>query len=689
MLHSTSERVQKLEIVLKGSIRAYNENGGMVLKTGAIIGAAEKPEERYTFDYVADTDASVYSYDYSNMEDVVKVIKLNLKIAPVLASSSVRTAVDCYSWYEKMRMECEDFYNGVKRDLEDYKSLMIEMGREPEEYPEIENLMEPREAEGLEEWRLAYLNALIENDTSIRKNFYGLNISICTGIILDNNDFMKVVYSEIIRMGRYKEYLEEITASFRMDYKYTKAQMKTENDEDGDTREIKDALHIILGYSGISTTTSQVFEQLMADYSAAPDKTDTSDEMRKLRKEISRIFYDIYLAVFLKTLEDRNPPLEIKMFLLFGFMDENLAGKENTAILANFAKNWRADPGGHVVTIRDWLLLIYDMRVNPSKNEFDCDYLEYLREQVTGGYITREDEAQLKNDRMKRLRFEVENFFTMGNRLTFGRVTTFIPVFTDEAVLRPLRTSLITPEKVKTSINAIRDIDFSLFYRDSMTSFEELEINQFMESKEVLPYVILMPNMGSRTSMWQEIDGKRRDTPARMMMSILFTEDLDEAMTRLCGEFRWEMCRRVQGVHWNDVTDPSLTSEYCDYLQFYRKNHDISPESREKIKLALQKSRNNYRTVFVSDYMIYIRNEAAGSARLNRVARGIVFRYCPFRREKREELRANPLYGDLVEKYNIKLSGKIRLIQVMMQKITKMEEEVPDTIKRQLDYIRS
>ena len=52
-------------------------------------------------------------------------------------------------------------------------------------------------------------------------------------------------------------------------------------------------------------------------------------------------------------------------------------------------------------------------------------------------------------------------------------------------------------------------------------------------------------------------------------------------------------------------------------------------------------------------------------------------------------MKANPLYSDLIEKYNIKLSGKIRLIQVMIQKINKMEEDVPDKIKNQLDYLRT
>lgn len=689
VLHSSSESVKEIEIVLKGAIRASNSYGGMILKTGCLIGGAEKAEDTYSFTYEAETDATVYSYDYSSIDDIVRVIKLNQKIAPVLASSSAKAAIDAYSWYEKIRADCINSYKGVKRDLEDYRGLKTELGEKPEEYPEIESLMEPSEADGLEEWRLDYLGSLVENDAGIRKSFYSLNIGICTGVILHNSDFMKTIFGEIIRISRYKEYLNEVTSAFKMDYKYAMAQLQNNEDGEEGVHEIKDALPLILGYSEAPASTAQAFTELIEEYIKAPDKTETTDEMRKLRKEISRIFYDVYYAIFMKTLEDKNPPLEVKMFLLFGFMDERLAGEENTNILAGFARNWRGDPTGHVVTIRDWLRYVYEMKVNPSKNEFDSDYIEFLREQVQGGYITREQEASFRNDRNKRLRFEIENFFTMGNRLTFGRVTTFIPVFTDDAVVRPLRTALITPEKIKSSLDAIREIDFSLFYRDAVTAFEKLEINQFVESREVLPFVILMPNMGSRTSMWQEIDGKRRDTPARMMMSILFTEDLDEAMVRLCGEFRWEMCRRVQGVHWNDVTDPSLTSEYCDYLQFYKKNHDISPENREKIKLSLQKSRNNYRNVFVSDYIIYIRNEAAGSARLNKVARGIVFRYCPFRAAKREAMKANPLYADLIEKFNIKLAGKVHLIQVMMQKIKKMEEEVPEVITKQLKYLQS
>ena len=46
-------------------------------------------------------------------------------------------------------------------------------------------------------------------------------------------------------------------------------------------------------------------------------------------------------------------------------------------------------------------------------------------------------------------------------------------------------------------------------------------------------------------------------------------------------------------------------------------------------------------------------------------------------------------YADLIEKYGIKQKGKIHLIQVMMQKIKKMEASVPETITRQLEYLKT
>ena len=89
-------------------------------------------------------------------------------------------------------------------------------------------------------------------------------------------------------------------------------------------------------------------------------------------------------------------------------------------------------------------------------------------------------------------------------------------------------------------------------------------------------------------------------------------------MIQLCGRFRWELCRTMQGTSWNNIQIKSLTSEYSDYIQFYRKNRDLSEDKKEKLKMQIQKCRNNTREVFVTDlslihiYVGYVKLEKRG-----------------------------------------------------------------------------
>ena len=122
--------------------------------------------------------------------------------------------------------------------------------------------------------------------------------------------------------------------------------------------------------------------------------------------------------------------------------------------------------------------------------------------------------------------------------------------------------------------------------------------------------MILMPNAGTRTLMWQETSGAKIDTPARFMFPIFSAVDLDDQMVECIGRYRWEICRRVQGVYWNDIREKSLTAEYCDFIQYYRKNSDLSADAKEKIKTALSRARNSYREVFVKDYQAWMKYES-------------------------------------------------------------------------------
>lgn len=113
----------------------------------------------------------------------------------------------------------------------------------------------------------------------------------------------------------------------------------------------------------------------------------------------------------------------------------------------------------------------------------------------------------------------------------------------------------------------------------------------------VIPVLFCFPNVGTRAALWQEIEGKKRDSKARMIMPIFLAEN-DMTFTALCGEYRWEITKTEQGVHWNDLKDLSLTSEYNDYIQFYKKNREFNTEQREKIKKQIQKAGSNLEELF-------------------------------------------------------------------------------------------
>ena len=322
----------------------------------------------------------------------------------------------------------------------------------------------------------------------------------------------------------------------------------------------------------------------------------------------------------------------------------------------------------------------------PSKNEFDLDYVGYLREQKRMGEITAAQEKAFLDDNWNKTVYEMDNMFKSTNRATYGKFATFQPALCEEDLINSPTSMLITVDRLNDALDYLRSVDYSLFYHEIVFSDPDHGITKETLQKEILPYIILMPNAGSRSMMWQETAGSRRDTPARFIMPILTVVEPREMMTELCGRYRWEMCRKIQGMRWNDVTERSLTSEYCDYMQFYRKNHDLSAETKEKIKNALVKAKNNYREVFVKDYQCWIKYEAKGSCRLNKVAREIVFTYCPFSKDIRKVLEGNPMYQNLFEKYEIFKQRKLRHVTNFYDKYQKSGGTITQEMQDNLDF---
>lgn len=694
LLHSTNERVKEIEIVLKGSVTASNSSMSVKLPYGSIIGLFEEPDSIYRFDYETEEETTIFSYSYNKTDDLASIIKLNPQLAQILTEGAINCVKQVYNANKQIFEDILAYYNEVVLDnakLREYCDAAAEVYT-PDEY--IEKLSEP-EAPDLHNWEAEFF-------TKITKEMFAPGPAFCAGIILYAGKYVSYLVDKAEEISESRIRLNQDTAAFKMRVNELKRKASAiEKDEEDATAkyasegegssniEIKDAFNVITAYAGVDPDFSAAFKKRLDDFSKLADKTDQSDEVRRLRRQLAEDFYRLYEAAFLKSMDAPAPPLEVKMFFLFGFLDEKLAGENFTSQLAALAETYRSDPEGKVLTIYEWITLVFRKEVEPSKNEFDMEYPAYLKNLYDSGEIKQKDIPVYLASNEERAKFEIHNFFSLTDRITYGRISSFVPFFYAEDHIKEPKESIMRFQDVRGYIDEIRELDYSCFCRDILFSDPKIGVNREFISTEILPYIILMPNSGNRGALWQEISGPKRDTPARMAVPMFSSANNKLMFTKLAGEFRWEMCRREQGVHWNDVTVPSLTSEFSDYMQFYRKNRDISPEMREKIKAQLQSARNSAKGVFVSDYILYIEYESRGSLRLNKVSRGIIFRYCPFPKEKREALAVSaPAFKDLVEKYNIKIAQKHHLMDILIQKITKAGYEVPKEISFQNGFIR-
>ena len=324
--------------------------------------------------------------------------------------------------------------------------------------------------------------------------------------------------------------------------------------------------------------------------------------------------------------------------------------------------------------------------MNHRKNEFDQDYPAYLNERLKHAEITEAERDALKSNQVEKLKYEIRNMFKSAHRITYGRISTFCPIIAADDVINTFEKMAITVERLENAVNKIRQIDYSVLYREVIFSDPAHGINQEVIMKEVMPNFILTPCIGIRAQMWQETAGPRSDTSARLLFPVFLTSDLDEQLAETFARFRWELCRKIQGVYWNDFRERSLTSEYYDYIQFYRKNRDLSPDAKEKIKNALARSRNNFREVFVKDYVNWLKYESQGSFRLNKVARNILITYCPFSVDIRTELITNPLYQVPFTKLEIENQKKANRFKALMAKYEDAGGVVTQDLKQNLKF---
>lgn len=706
------DKVMEWYLIQEGSVERQFEFAKSVLPRNSIIGIMES--EWFICDYVAKEDTTLIIIPCKNVIDLQMILREHENFRPIFLRTAVEQRHELLCMYVNLYRKTQLLHSVVESYYDDYLSLCKDLLITPDSFEKIEHFEAIKMQHVAENWEIASSNSLIRVYLRDYLQLMVKDDALCVGAILEASAQMRRVTLGIREMVQYLTYHKDMLYSDMGDdifhlylrlvtemsarqldvspikaklealieeqnklSMYSKAQMEEcmqeyrhcEHQEEVQTRidlSKEDCVFFILSYAGFEKQEIRDFKLTLEKYVKLPDPLSTDDVARRLRKEISNVFYQAYEKAFLKAMEERGKISPIlTMFFNFGFMDAKLCGLNNAKILYNLSDSMGMFESQGVYSVFEWLKCIYFGKKETSKNEFDLDYNGQLQQLRIQKEITDEEYERRKNNTLEKVCFEIRNMFRSGHRITYGRVTTFIPILMEDDIVSSIEKMALTAERIEQAINAVRQVDYSILYRQVLFSDPEHGIQQEWIQKEVLPDVILMPGVGIKGMMWQETASVRSDTPARFIFPIFAAMDVDQEMLLNMGRYRWEICRKIQGVHWNDVRDRSLTSEYYDYMQFYRKNSELSADIKEKIKQALSKTRNNYREVFVKDYENWIKYESQRSLRLNKVSRKILMQYCPFSKEIRQNLLSNPVYENSFRKLdddNAKKESRLRAV---------------------------
>lgn len=448
--------------------------------------------------------------------------------------------------------------------------------------------------------------------------------------------------------------------------------------------ELENSLEKIMKYCSCPQDKIDSLNKRLSQFRALKDKTSADPEIRELRSSIANDFFVIYDEAFKRTQADNSCPKLISMFLNFGYMDERLVTKQQAIALYRLCDKEYSCSDFNVYNTKKWLELIYNNKKEPSINDFGQDYSDVFRDMKKRKIVSDADKPAYDRDFKAKVSFEVNNMLKTNQKVCHGHMSSYFPILHKDIITRDLEKAVVTPTRLQQAINNLLAIDFSIFYREIWYKNDVRGIEKEPIMKEIRPDIIIVPTFGSRVSMWQEITGKARNTPGRFIVPAFTDENLSELMLKLIGAFRWELCRTMMGVAWNDITEKSLTSEYTDYIQFFKKNHDLTEDAKEKIKIQIQKNRNVMREIFTSDYETWINYESKGILRLNKLARSILFRYCPPPREMRNALAKQPAFTDLLTQFN---NSRAKTAKSLTGKYTKLFKNDPIDRDMELNLI--
>ena len=742
VIFEKGQPLRSVALILKGRVVVQGEGVRLVVGSGNFLGMCDVWEKEHSFTYVALDDSVLYGIPMENADMAGTLLEEKPQYRGLIVTSVNFFYHDIFRVYDKLKNEAKKVAQFVRETYDRYRKLSEEAGLMGDKIAAMERLSGQQMEEFSLPEKMTYFVQCSQISIDAQKNYYGANSYVakthfaeqcrllpqllegcryyCDWIIryfrimiMDERNLFSLVGRMALGVrrsgqndselsGMLDHILEKINDTETVLLEHAGVNMNLDrqrmeetyfallSDDTGsldafdqeDLKVLDRSLQQILDYAPVHGKVAEEFSISVEAFLGLVDKFARTPEARELRKELGRNFFEIYEAVLKKSFYDSRPPLAVKLFLRYGYVSEELLTEEELRTLLSLPDSSEEKTACRVYTMAEWLREIYEGRKNPSKDEFDMDYEEHIRKEVQEGKLEKGAQEDAFRDSDRRLHFEVDNLFRYADRILSGNISAFVPVLCSEGIYTKLENSVVTSALINRTVNRVEKIDYSIFYREYMTAYEDVGLSRFTVTGRYTPEFILFPVYGRKGLMWQDIEGRKKQTHGRILLPSFIEQNLEAELMKMMAYFRWEKCRTEMGAQWNNYRYPSLTSEYTDYLQFYRKNNDLSMEKREKVKAQLQQCGNRHKDVFARDYIDWILREATGAMKLNRVARDILFTYCPLAPEIAEGLLTQNAYREAARRYMIEKKKREKEINQVYYRFEKSGETVPEEVQR-------
>ncbi|MCQ2505588.1 MAG: hypothetical protein MJ113_00225 [Lachnospiraceae bacterium] len=749
VLATLHREVMPVMAFVKGKIEARRDAQVHVFNNG-YVGIADLYEESSLYTYTVLEDTQAFVYDVTDSDSMSSVAEARKDHRGVMVGSLLLQLDNAYNAYAQISNCSQELFEEFSLLYRLFSVVGMQEGIKVDENPFTGNIVPPSEfnAETLE--ALKYYKECSKIPAEVKKAFYGNSVAlvmheipVISALLIKTlektEEYIRFIgdvsdYITNEKNGTIKSYIEllnKIPKGSRSSKKLAEEGKRLHNSFDAAVKIVKEVSGTeidcrvslaknlfenptapgeasevamtkeearkaygtmfmrILKYAGMANEKSSELAELMNQLFKTKDRLSSDEDKRELRHRISKLVIELYENCMLKALKEETTSKEVELFLNFGLLDARFVTDEQLLEILNLDYDGGSENIYNVYTAMEWFKEIYALKKAPSKNELDMDYSENLRELRKTGKITDEDIKRMERDNVAKVRFELENMFRSAMRIVHGHLSTFLPFILGEQFTGNIARHFVSKAKIEESAEAVREIDFSAFYRQLQYNNSAQQVEKEIELREVLPDIILLPIYGYQSSMWQDISEKRRDSSGRFIFPIFVESKLNDLMIVTVGRFRWELCKTMQGMAWNNLREKSLTSEYYDFVEYYKKNKELSDERKEKIKTMLLKARNNRRELFAMDYELWMKYESNGTMRLSKPVREIMATWCPFSKEIRNTVCTQSLFREAYERYARELAKKIKEHELRHKAIEKRNIKIPAPLLKTLDYLKN